>query len=190
MIGQHIGTYCFVICCCLQFFASKKKKKSLSPSLKPGKGDRDPKATLEASPSGKGSLDSYLVTSQDDNCTTKPLCRAHVSSDREGPVKRNLTLEISSLTSYENGNVSLSAPYHPQSSEAYGEAQKEQSQVTSYEGDISDRGLVNSESAVGAGKSELKQFAADFLSLYCRYCHFPLFGSLLSSQIPIALHSI
>lgn len=150
-----------------QFFASKKKKKSLSPSLKPGKGDRDPKATLEASPSAKGSLDSYLVTSQDDNCTTKPLCRAHVSSDREGPVKRNLTLEISSLTSYENGNVSLSAPYHPQSSEAYGEAQKEQSQVTSYEGDISDRGLVNSESAVGAGKSELKQFAANFLSLYC-----------------------
>ncbi|XP_058200647.1 helicase and polymerase-containing protein TEBICHI isoform X1 [Rhododendron vialii] len=150
-----------------QFFASKKKKKSLSSSLKPGRGDKDPKATLEASPSAKGSLDSYVVTSQDDNCSDIPLCRAHVSSDREGLVKRSLTLEISSLTSYGNGNVSLSAPYQPQNSEAYGKDQKEGSHVTSCVGDISDRALVNSESAVGAGNSELKQFATDFLSLYC-----------------------
>lgn len=130
------------------------------------------------------------MTSQDDNCSDIPLCRAHVSSDREGLVKRSLTLEISSLTSYGNGNVSLSAPYQPQNSEAYGKDQKEGSHVTSCVGDISDRALVYSESAVGAGNSELKQFATDFLSLYCRYCHFSLFGSLLYSQNPIALHSI
>ncbi|XP_057468034.1 helicase and polymerase-containing protein TEBICHI [Actinidia eriantha] len=128
-----------------QFFASKKKKKSPLPCLKSGRDDKDPKITIEGSPSTKGSLDGYLVTSQDDNCISKPLCTDHHSSARQDPVKRNLTLEINSLTKDEN----------------------QQSQVPSYACDVSVRGLVNSYSADSAGNSELKNFAADFLSLYC-----------------------
>ncbi|CAL5359107.1 unnamed protein product [Camellia sinensis] len=148
-----------------QFFSSKKKKKKpLSPGLKSRGAAKD---TLEGSPSSKGSLDNYLVTSQDDNCTAKPFFAAHVCSERQDIVKRNLTLEINSLSKDENINACLSALEHPQTSVAYVRAQKQQSQVPPYAGDVSVKGLANSDSADTAGNSEIKQFTAGFLSLYC-----------------------
>ncbi|KAL6985392.1 DNA-directed DNA polymerase [Sarracenia purpurea var. burkii] len=150
-----------------QFFANKKKKKSPLPCPKYGIAEKDSKVALEGSPSAKGSLDGYLLTSQDGNCTSKPLPTAHVSSARQDPVKRNLTLEINLLTKDENKNVYMSTPCHSQTSEPYGEARKQQSQIPSYADDASIRCLVNSDSADSAGNSELKQFATDFLSLYC-----------------------
>ncbi|XP_052209368.1 helicase and polymerase-containing protein TEBICHI isoform X2 [Diospyros lotus] len=146
-----------------QFFASKKKKKSLSPRLKFARAEKDPKIALDGSPSNKGSLESYLVASQNDIATDKDLQAASVPSARQDLVKRNLTLEINSLLKDEHQSYAG----HPQTSEACEEAQKQQTLVLPYEGDVSFRGQADSDSANNAGNSELKQFATDFLSLYC-----------------------
>ncbi|XAR70897.1 DNA-directed DNA polymerase [Bertholletia excelsa] len=152
-----------------QFFASKKKKKkSLSPCLKSGRGEKDPKVTLEGSPSAKGSLNSYLVGSQNDSSATKPLDTACTSSARQDPIKRNLKLEITSLPKDENRLTHVSSSGHPGTSEACREDQQQlYHQVPSYVGDDSGQKTTTSSSVDSAGNPKLKQFAADFLSLYC-----------------------
>ncbi|XP_022131667.1 helicase and polymerase-containing protein TEBICHI isoform X3 [Momordica charantia] len=104
-----------------QFYASKKRK-PLTPSLKSGSYEKDGKRTFEGSPGAKGTLDNYLVNSQD-----------HGNSDN--PVRE--TLFAQDLESYETGSSAVKAM-------------------------ASDWGVVPC-----TEKPELKQFAADFLSLYC-----------------------
>ncbi|MCD9558469.1 hypothetical protein HAX54_015855 [Datura stramonium] len=142
-----------------QFFASKKKRKSLSPSLKPARAKKDVKTSEEGSPCTKGLLDGYLVTSQDDG---KPSHKA-----RGTPVKRNLTLEIGPYLKEENKESTFLVKAQSKSSEA--KTSKEKS-------DISPDSHVNENRGHGedvlvttqvTGNSELKQFATNFLSLYC-----------------------
>ncbi|CAK9182717.1 unnamed protein product [Ilex paraguariensis] len=152
-----------------QFYASKKKKKCLSPGLKSGKIQKDATITIEGSPSGKGSLDSYLVNSQDDNSPAKPLHTAHGSSPRHDLVKRNLGLKIGLSSKEETEEACSSTQGCYKISEAVREAEKEKSEVSSVVGDDIVRGLEKdcSDSLHSGGNTELKQFTADFLSFYC-----------------------
>ncbi|KAA8521778.1 hypothetical protein F0562_012451 [Nyssa sinensis] len=152
-----------------QFFASKKKRKSLSPGFKSEKNEKDAKITLEESPSGKCSLDSYLVTLQDGHHTSKTLDTAQGPLARQDPVKRNLALEINVPSKCENKEAFLLPQVCPQAFEAPAESQREHSQVPSEGGDVAGRGSAKgcSDHVYGAENSELKQFAADFLSVYC-----------------------
>lgn len=142
-----------------QFFASKKKRKSLSPSLKPTRAKKDVKTTQEGSPSTKGSLNGYLVTSQDDS---KP---SHIA--RGTPVKRNLTLEIGPYLKDENKESTFLVEAQSTTTEA--KTSKEKSDIPSDSHVVENRGhgkdvLVTTQVN---GNSELKQFATNFLSLYC-----------------------
>lgn len=140
------------ICCCiLQFFASKKKRKEASsPHLKGGVVEKEVKTAVEVSPSVKGSLASYLVTSQDDKSPAKSLKTDCVSPVRQDLVKRKLALD---------DGLSAHNEECP-SKEGQG-----------FSGvDVVDRGCEKgaSDSVYAVENPELKKFAADFLSLYCR----------------------
>ncbi|KAJ0555833.1 putative DNA-directed DNA polymerase [Helianthus annuus] len=82
-----------------QFFSSKKKKKFVSPLSKSGKVEPDAKLSVDGSPSAKGSLSNYLVSSQNEarNLSTVPTARG--PSDNQDQVRRNLTSAIESSNS-------------------------------------------------------------------------------------------
>ena len=156
--------------------------------MKSGRNEIDVKATVEGSLSAKGTLDNYLVTSQDDNTTAKPSYTAHASSSRQDAVKRNLVLEINNSSKDEIKQPFLPVRLHPETSVAVDATQKEAFQGLPVVGDVSVGGFAKdcSTSAQGVENPDLKKFAADFLSLYCRYCtinfghnylhHLPMFG--------------
>ncbi|XP_059592184.1 helicase and polymerase-containing protein TEBICHI isoform X2 [Vitis vinifera] len=156
-----------------QFFSSKKRK-PLSPGLKTGRIEKDSKRAVDGSPSSKGTLDNYLVTYPDDNST------ARGSSAGKGPVKRNLTLEINLPSKDENENALLSGQLGHGTTEAFGETHTENSRGLSQMGGVGVGEQLKdcSVSAHGPVNSELKQIAADFLSLYCS--EFPSSASLPS----------
>lgn len=87
-------------------------------------------------------------------------------------MKRNLTLEINISSKDENAKALSFRQGPTQTFDAHGEAQREKYTVPSNVGDVVAGGLAKDYSTHGAENSELKQFAADFLSLYCRYCSF------------------
>ena len=118
-----------VIGFCMQFFSSKKRK-LLSPGLKTGRIEKDSKRAVDGSPSSKGTLDNYLVTSPDDNST------ARGSSAGKGPVKRNLTLEINLPSKDENENALLSGQLGHGTTEALGETHTENSRGLSQMGGV------------------------------------------------------
>ncbi|RVW17374.1 Helicase and polymerase-containing protein TEBICHI [Vitis vinifera] len=157
----------------MQFFSSKKRK-PLSPGLKTGRIEKDSKRAVDGSPSSKGTLDNYLVTYPDDNST------ARGSSAGKGPVKRNLTLEINLPSKDENENALLSGQLGHGTTEAFGETHTENSRGLSQMGGVGVGEQLKdcSVSAHGPVNSELKQIAADFLSLYCS--EFPSSASLPS----------
>ncbi|XP_058074387.1 helicase and polymerase-containing protein TEBICHI isoform X4 [Magnolia sinica] len=172
-----------------QFFTSKKKK-TLSPGLKAEKTDKDAKIILDGSPSTKSTLDSFLVSPHHDKSPVKPSKSDHGAVPRQDPVKRNLTLEIDLASEVAHKPVSLltnfRSPVHCQKADVLREPQKEASSEKS-DGDIGSNewsdvvrgsrgaGEVATCSpeeemiaiASGKGNLELRQFAADFLSLYC-----------------------
>lgn len=149
-----------------QFYSSRKRK-SLSPGLKSRRVEKDAKLTLECSPSAKGSLDNYLKTSREDYQTSKSTYAAQSLLAGQEPVKRNLSLEIN-----RNSKDETKAQVQPQTSEAFKCTQEVTSQCSSKEGNDEVGCLVKdcSVSAHIPENSELKQFANEFLSLYCRYC--------------------
>lgn len=155
----------------VQFYASKKKSKGASPLLKSKLVEKDARVTLDASPSGKGSLEGFLVTSQDDLPPAGSLQTANCSSARTDFVKRKLELDVRLSSKDENEEVYLGGEGPCQMAKASGEAQQKKLK-TSDVGDFSSKGLGKdtSDSSYGLKNPELKQFAADFLSLYCRYC--------------------
>ncbi|MFS8003152.1 putative DNA-directed DNA polymerase [Helianthus anomalus] len=81
------------------FFSSKKKKKFVSPLSKSGEVEPDAKLSVDGSPSAKGSLSNYLVSSQNEarNLSTVPTARG--PSDNQDQVRRNLTSAIESSNS-------------------------------------------------------------------------------------------
>lgn len=133
--------------------------------------EKDARIALEASPSGKGSLAGFLVTSQDDVHPAGSLQTVNCSSARTDFVKRKLELEVRLSSKDENEEVYLSGEGHCQIDKASGEAQQKKHK-TSDMGDVVSEGLGKdtSDSPHDLKNPELKQFAADFLSLYCRYC--------------------
>ncbi|XVF48493.1 hypothetical protein PTKIN_Ptkin03bG0194900 [Pterospermum kingtungense] len=135
----------------MQFFSSKKRKLE-SPGLKTGRFEKTAKTTMEGSPSAKGTLDNYLRSSQD-NEIMDPSC----TNRGMDPVKRNLVAEIDKSSKDESEQSFPLAELKSQSSEAF---------------EMNSKGIsVGSSKAKGAPQvrenSELKQFATDFLSLYC-----------------------
>lgn len=146
----------FLIYLLLQFFASKKRRKCLSPGLKSKRIEKDGKATVGGSPSAKGSLENFLVTSEEKNMPS--LSTSDFPFGR-APIKRNLTLEISSSFKLVEKEPLLSAEGH---------SGKLDDVAVAIAGDIKDSTAI--EEAAEVVNSELKQFATNFLSLYCRYC--------------------
>lgn len=168
----------------MQFFASKKRK-SLSPGLKSGRGAKEAKTAVEGSPSAKGTLGNYLVTSEDDKCSLKG---SHAACDS---VKRILKLE--NVSSQDENERACMSNYQRgdqcQNFESFQMGQRENFQDSVEEGqvivEVLSKGCsINVQRSENAG---LKQFATDFLSLYCRYCNF-LLGCHFISFIPIIFH--
>lgn len=138
--------------------------------MKSGRSEKDLKGTVEGSPSAKGTLDNYLVTSEDDNNNAKAASyTARDSLSRQDAVKRNLALEINNSSKDEQMRPSSQVELH---SEAVEVAKKEAFREVPVVDDVSVGGLAKgcSTSAQAVENPELKKFAADFLSLYCRYC--------------------
>ncbi|KAK7384898.1 hypothetical protein VNO78_30601 [Psophocarpus tetragonolobus] len=123
-----------------QFYASKKRK-AASPVPKAGRCEKGARHGADGSPSAKGSLEGYLVVSQDGG--------GGGEGSQANKIKRNLGLEIGDCL--DNGlnkhNVSLG--------EGSGDCQP----------------TLPSGIGHDAAKSKLNQFAADFLSLYCSELH-------------------
>lgn len=128
--------------------------------MKPTRAKKDVKTIQEVSPSTKGSLNGYLGTSQDDSKSS------HIA--RGAPVKRNLTLEIGPYLKDENKGSTFLVEAQSTTTEA--KTSKEEFDIHSDSHVVENRGhgkdvLVTTKVN---GNSELKQFATNFLSLYCR----------------------
>ncbi|CAK7353378.1 unnamed protein product [Dovyalis caffra] len=139
-----------------QFFASRKRKSS-SPNLKLGIIEKDARSKAEGSPSAKGTLDNYLVNSQDENCVRGLL------------VKRNLALGINEVSKDEK-EESLSGRLCPESCEVREVVRKEVSQGSSNAGNVGNVAVERgAKDCLDVGNDvenlELKQFTTDFLSL-------------------------
>ena len=120
----------------MQFYVSKKRKAS-SPVCKAGRSEKGVRHGAEASSSFRGTLDGFLIASQDGGGD---------SATAPNTVKGNLASEIgSSLDNGLNKHTVLSA-------QGFGDSE------TSGPNEFGEAGV----------KLELKQFAAGFLSLYCR----------------------
>lgn len=136
----------------------------MSPVLKCGRSEKGARNTLDGSPSAKGTLDSYLVTSQE-NCSS---ARISDSLAREDAVKRNLAPVIDSSFDDEHKRPVPSAQIHQNSLAT-------QKGLTNELPNVSDVAVEKpaqencSDCRQGGENLELRQFAADFLSLYCRY---------------------
>ncbi|KAL2974875.1 hypothetical protein AAZX31_14G127200 [Glycine max] len=136
-----------------QFYASKKRK-AASPVPKAGRFEKGARHGADESPSAKGTLEGYLVSSQDgggDGCGDANTVK----------VKRNLTSEIGGSLDNELNKHTVSL------GQGCGDSQS----------------IQPSEIGQGVAKSERKQFAADFLSLYCRYVLHPSVGLPLEMKM-------
>ncbi|KAL3500503.1 hypothetical protein ACH5RR_039596, partial [Cinchona calisaya] len=142
-----------------QFFASKKKRKVVSPSLKSKKVAKDAKIVVEGSPSTKGSLESFLVSSEENS--SNHLRGASDSPVKRVPIKRNLTLEISLSSKNETKDAVLPMEVRSQSGKS--------KTLNGVGGDVAG-GSKDIPEILPDGEvenPELKQFATNFLSLYC-----------------------
>ncbi|XP_074287036.1 helicase and polymerase-containing protein TEBICHI [Silene latifolia] len=125
-----------------QFFTSKKRR-ALSP-----------KTVKESSPSAKGSLDSFLVTSQNDG-----------SSIGQGGVRRNLSLDIDVSANNEVNQPILSKQEISRDLGSSGVVPGVRIEAES-DGVGADR-IDDSDPPLDPRKAEIKRFAMDFTSLFC-----------------------
>ena len=143
----------------------------MSPAVKSGRNEKEVK-TVETSPSAKATLDSYLRTSPESYNVAKASCKFGDSVARQDQVRRNLALEMD--------NSSKNERMDSHTSEASGANQKTLGEGMTKAGDVAAGGSSKdySEFAGGVENVEMKKFAVDFLSLYCRYCNvfYCLFG--------------
>ncbi|KAI4316161.1 hypothetical protein L6164_024167 [Bauhinia variegata] len=149
-----------------QFFASKKRK-TVSPVSKTGRSEKGARQRVDGSPSSKATLDGHLVNSQDNCNNTRLLHDASDSFARQDIVRRNLAPEINHSFDSEDEQPVLSAQGH-RHSEAIG---KGPTDVLPRLGDLAVENHAQENNCSGFRQgvedSQLKQFAADFLSLYC-----------------------
>ncbi|KAJ7966000.1 helicase and polymerase-containing protein TEBICHI [Quillaja saponaria] len=146
-----------------KFFPSKKRK-TLSPVSNTGRSEKDARHTIEGSPSAKGTLESYLVTSQDDENASKLSHAVYDSLARHDAVKRNLALEINRSSQGEHKQSVFSGQVHSQLTDL---AQKNYGEPKVADFTVAGCEKNSSVFVEGAKNLELKQFATDFLSLYC-----------------------
>ncbi|KAM1247252.1 hypothetical protein TB2_043362 [Malus domestica] len=151
-----------------QYFSSKKRKPS-SPASKSGRNEKDVKTMVEGSPDAKGTLENYLLGSQDNSISPKPSHRVCDSLAQQDQVQRNLTSVMDSSLKDEFKQLPLSYQLHSQANNASKENQKETSEGLTKVGDGAVGDTVKDYLAFteGGESAELKEFAADFLSLYC-----------------------
>lgn len=158
----------------------------MSPALKSGRNEKDAK-TVETSPSAKATLDSYLRTSPDSHNVAKASCKIGDSLARQDQVRRNLASEMDNSSRNEPMQLRLSSQLHTRASEASGANQKEISEGVVKVDDVAAGGSSKDQLDIAGGVEnvEMKKFAADFLSLYCRYCNvlffFLLFYKIISA---------
>ncbi|CAB4266528.1 unnamed protein product [Prunus armeniaca] len=145
-----------------QFFVSKKRK-PLSPVLKSGRNEKDVKVKVEGSPNAKGTLDNYLLASQENNITSEPSYKVCDSLAQQDQVRRNLTSEIDNSLKDEFKQLPLSSQLHSEANDVSQANQKETSRGLTKVGDVKEYPAFTE----GEDRAELKDFAADFLSLYC-----------------------
>ncbi|XP_010546537.1 PREDICTED: helicase and polymerase-containing protein TEBICHI [Tarenaya hassleriana] len=149
-----------------QFYASKKRKHQ-SPNLKSRRNENNV-VSGERSPGDKGTLDSYLKASLDENGTRITLHNDSGLQARQEAFSRNLALEVSATSVGETGD-----PSWPKS---VGETSDGDERCTKTVFQVSHREDVaraevpvanNSVCANQIENSDLKHFATSFLSLYC-----------------------
>lgn len=152
----------------MQFFASKRKRKSSSP-FKLLRNEKDEKETVGGSPSAKGNLDGYLKRCEDGDHVVRHSYSDNCSSEVLDSARRNLVADMEKHARSEYTEPSLWA----------GLQQCDNSDATLKKMDQSSSGLEDV-AAEGETKDyplstnqtenvELRQFANNFLSLYCRY---------------------
>lgn len=137
-----------------------------------GTNEKDVKTMVEGSPGAKGTLDNYLLGSQDNSISPKPSLRVCDSLAQQDQVRRNLTSMMDNSLKDEFKQLPLSSQLHSRANNASKENQKETSKGLTKVGDGAVGDTVKDYLALteGGESAELKEFAADFLSLYCRYC--------------------
>lgn len=144
---------------------------------------------MEGSPSAKGTLDNCLVTSQDDKHSVKPSYSAGDSG--QDAVKRKLALEINNSSKDELKRPLFPEQLNSQTFEAVEAVQKETSLGLSAVGAVAVGGAKGcSTSTQGVDNPELKKFAAELLSLYCRYCAVNFGNHFLCASFIDIWHSI
>ncbi|KAJ8751696.1 hypothetical protein K2173_025862 [Erythroxylum novogranatense] len=154
-----------------QFFASRKRK-SLSPALKSGKVEKDARIIVEGSPSAKCTLDSYLVDASDNEraAAKSPSTTCGLLSCQD-PVRRNLELGIDKAPNSKEQNEEPCSFQQKNSitSQQFETVKRETSEGSSNVGNVPVGDLPKDSLTSGPVQesSELKQFASDFLSLYC-----------------------
>ncbi|KAK7293723.1 hypothetical protein RJT34_16596 [Clitoria ternatea] len=150
-----------------QFYASKKRK-VVSPVPKAGRFEKGARlGVVDVSPSAKGTLDGYLLTSQD-GCELNAVVKGGYPASRDS-VKRNLASEIDGSVENEicHKPVSLAQGCREETRSTRTGLVNELRNVSGAMGGDYVKENDCSELGQGAGNSELKKFAADFLSLYC-----------------------
>ncbi|KAL1315068.1 hypothetical protein HN51_041855 [Arachis hypogaea] len=156
-----------------QFYPSKKRKAAaVSPASMPGRSEKGEKNHgVDGSPSAKGTLDSYLVSSQDD-CHAARLSNVATpvgeSLVRQHSVKRNLALDVSSCIDYEHSKLPVLSAQGNELAQALPSGLMDESSKVSCMV-VGDPGQEKGWSGMGMGVPNLdaKRFAAEFLSLYC-----------------------
>lgn len=140
----------------------------MSPASKSGRSEKGARNTVDGSPSAKGTLESYLVTSQEKSCAARLSYTNSDSLPRENTVRRILSPVIDSSVDNEDERPVLSAQIHQ-----FSQANKKG--LTSELSKVSNAAVEQpvqencSDCRQGEENLELRQFASDFLSLYCRY---------------------
>lgn len=139
----------------MQFFVSRKRKAE-SPVSKHGRSGKGGRICVDGSPSGKGTLDSYLVSSQEKSSPARLSHTTTNPSPRVDAVKRSLAPVLDS--SFDNEHKQHVPP------------DRIQKGLTDDLPKVTDEAV---EKPIGENSTYIrqgvsKQFAVDFLSLYCR----------------------
>ncbi|XP_078428981.1 MUS308 and mammalian DNA polymerase-like protein isoform X2 [Wolffia australiana] len=144
-----------------QILASRKRK---TPSSKSEKAVDDAEGSVTVSPSGKGTLDGYLVKTPD--AKSPPSARQNKNKSR---AKKSLKLLADSQSDSLADYPSPFCPTNCRDFEAEVEDNRNSGPEERFDSNNLCSGDVTAEPRVCATRSskELRSFAADFLSLYC-----------------------
>lgn len=158
----------------MQFYASRKRKSTEKDGIK----------TIGGSPSAKGNLNSYLESSQEFGSTVKKSLSSDRSPGRRDTTKRSLNLENHNSLNDEKATLPSAAQVldFAGNGATHMAKQKCSSEISAAAngGSCTDHLMSTS----GTENPELRQFANDFLSLYCRYIYVFFCLPFLSSCSP------